>query len=77
MINLKALNRSVITRETLSHVINDDNVVSCVCVGLHKMLYRYTVKDTAGKKYTLYVPKSSETPNERIVTDVLNTHRRW
>lgn len=77
MINLKALNRSVITRETLSHVINDDNVVSCMCVGLHDMLYRYRVKDTAGKKYTLYVPKSSEAPNERIVVDVLNTHRRW
>lgn len=77
MINLKALNRSVITRETLSHVRNADNVTSCECVGLHKMLYRYTVKDTVGKKYTLYVPKSSETLNERIVADALNTHRRW
>lgn len=60
MINLKALNRSIVSSSTLHHVYNDEGVVSISCVGFNKELYIYVVKDVKGNKYTLYSPKFKE-----------------
>lgn len=57
MINIKALNRSIVSSSTLRHVYNDEGVVSISCVGFNKELYIYVVKDDKGNKYTLYSPK--------------------
>ena len=60
MINLKALNRSIVTSSTLHHVYNDEGVVSISCVGFNKELYIYVVKDIKGNINTLYSPKFKE-----------------
>lgn len=60
MINLNALNRSVVTPKTLQHIYNDDKVKSISCIGLNKNLYMYRVIDIKGDKYIVYSPKSKE-----------------
>lgn len=60
MINVNALNRSVVTSTTLHHIYNDDNVKEISCIGLNKELYMYRVTDTEGNKYIVYSPKYEE-----------------
>lgn len=64
MLNVKALDRSVITKETLHHVFNSDSVVKISCTGLHKELYIYKVTTKSGEVYTVYVPKDIKTETE-------------
>lgn len=58
MINLNALNRSVVTPKTLQHIYNDDKVKKISCIGANKNLYMYRVTDIKGNKYIVYSPKS-------------------
>lgn len=60
MLNLKALNRSVVTSRTLHHIYNDKNVKSIDCTGFNKELYIYRITDNKGNKYTVYSPKYKE-----------------
>lgn len=60
MININALNRSVVTSTTLHHIYNDDNVKKISCIGFNKELYMYRVIDTKGNKYIVYSPKYKE-----------------
>lgn len=64
MLNVKALDRSVITKETLRHVYNDDSVIKVSCTGFHKELYVYKVTIKGGEVYTMYVPKDNKTETE-------------
>lgn len=60
MINLNALNRSVVTPKTLQHIYNDDNIKEVACIGFNKKLYRYRITDTKGNKYIVYSHKCKE-----------------
>lgn len=60
MLNVKALDRSVITKETLQHVFGSDSVVKISCTGFHKELHIYKVTTKSGEVYTVYVPKDSK-----------------
>ena len=60
MINVNALNRSVVTPSTLHHIYNDDNVKEIACVGFNKELYIYRVTDIDGNEYIVYSPKYKE-----------------
>ena len=36
MININALNRSVVTPKTLQYIYNDDNIKEVACIGFNK-----------------------------------------
>lgn len=60
MININALNRSIITPKTLQHIYNDPNVKEVSCIAANKSLYMYRITDTKGNKYIVYSPKCKE-----------------
>lgn len=77
MLNVKALDRSVITKETLRHVFNDDSVIKVSCTGFHKELDVYKVTTKDGNVYTMYVHKDSVTNTEKVILkDFFKNYRR-
>lgn len=64
MLNLNALNRSVVTSSTLHHIYNDNSVKEIACTGFNKELYIYRITDNKGNKYIIYSPKCKEEYNE-------------
>ena len=77
MMNIKSLDRSVITKETLRHVFKDDSVIKVSCTGFHKELYVYKVTTKDAEVYTMYVPKDSVTDTEKVILkDFFKNDRR-